>query len=189
MDKETKGDINNKFSFASLINKKNIKIILLLIAFLIAIIICLGIDSGNANKVNTSGTKESNSGYLTTLEYCSRLETRLEGVLSKIDGAGQIKVMITVDGSPELVYASDTDSKTSSSNSGTVTSTNSSSPIIVSKGGGSDALVRTENLPSVKGVIVVSSGAGNVGVKLDILSAVSKLLDISTDRISVLKGI
>ena len=50
-------------------------------------------------------------------------------------------------------------------------------------------LILTENLPTVKGVIVVSSGANDIGIKLDILNAVSTLLDISTDKISVLKGI
>ena len=97
--------------------------------------------------------------------------------------------MITVDGSPELVYATDSDEKVSTNSSGTTTSSNSSSPIIVTINGSDNALILTENLPAVKGVIVVSSGANNVSVKMDILNAVSKLLDISVDKISVLKGV
>jgi stage III sporulation protein AG len=38
-------------------------------------------------------------------------------------------------------------------------------------------------------VIIVSSGAGDVAVKLNILNAVATLLDVSTDKVSVLKGI
>lgn len=183
-------DKSNKFKsfITNMLNKKNIKIIILLILFTIAVIIFLSVDGSSKNTVNTS-TNEKNNRYLSTLDYCYELENRLESVLSQIKGAGQVKVMLTVDGSPELIYASDTDTKTSSNSSGTTTSTSSSSPIIITNNGGSGALVLTENLPMVKGVIVVSSGAENIGIKLDILQAVSKLLDISTDKISVLKGV
>ena len=107
--------------------------------------------------------------------------------MSKIDGAGEVTVMVSLDGSPELVYASDNDSKTSSTANGTTTTT--SSNLIIVNGSDSGALILKENLPSVKGVIVVSSGANNVAIKLDILNAVSTLLDISTDKINILKGI
>ena len=50
-------------------------------------------------------------------------------------------------------------------------------------------MILTEVLPKVKGVIVVSSGANDISIKLDILNSVSTLLDISTDKINVLKGI
>lgn len=175
-----------KFNILSLFTGKNLKIIILSIIVLIALIMFIGISD------NTTSTKDSSLNedrtYQTTLEYCKQIENKLETLLSQIDGAGQVKVMITVDGSPELVYASDTDTKTSSNSNGT-TSTSSSSLIIVSGNGNSNALILTENLPAVKGVIIVSSGASNISIKLDILNAVSTLLDISTDQISVLKGI
>jgi stage III sporulation protein AG len=97
--------------------------------------------------------------------------------------------MVSVDGSPELVYATEDDNKITNNSSGTTSQSNSSSPIIVDVGGKKSALILTENLPKVKGVIVVSSGAGNVAVKLNILNAVSTLMDISVDKVSVLKGL
>lgn len=175
-----------KLNILSLFTSKNIKIIVLSIIVLIALIMFIGI-SDNSSKTNDSSINKPEN-YQTTLEYCGQIEHKLETLLSQMDGAGHVKVMITVDGSPELVYASDTDTKTSSNSNGT-TSTSSSSPIIVSGNGNSNALILTENLPAVKGVIVVSSGASNIGIKLDILNAVSTLLDISIDKISVLKGI
>lgn len=117
------------------------------------------------------------------------LENKLIDVLSKVDGAGDVRVMVTVDGSPELIYANEQDKTSSSSTSGNSTSSTYSSPIIVNVNGSSSALVMTEVLPAVKGVIVVSSGAGNVSTKLNLLKAVSTLLDISTDQITVLKGV
>ena len=76
-----------------------------------------------------------------------------------------------------------------SNNSSGSTTTSSSNLIIVENDGNEKPLVLTENLPNVKGVIVVSSGANDISVKLDILNAISTLLNISTDKISVLKGI
>ena len=97
--------------------------------------------------------------------------------------------MVTVDGSPELIYANEQDKTTSSNSSGTTSSSTYSSPIIIDANGSSSALVMTEVLPAVKGVIVVSSGAGNVATRLNLLNAVSTLLDISIEQVTVLKGV
>lgn len=176
-----------KFNILSLLTGKNLKIIILCIILIIALVLFISV-SDNSNNNSENSTSEKEYKYQTTMEYCNEIETKLEALLSQIEGAGQVKVMVTVDGSPELVYASDTDTKTSSTSNGSTTTT-SSSPIIVNTNGSSNALILTENLPSVKGVIVVSSGANQVSIRLDILNAVSTLLDISTDKISVLKGI
>lgn len=174
-----------KFKFMALFSKKNIKIIVALILMLFIIILLLNLgDDTSKQTASTASTKS----YISTLEYCEKLEKKLEAVISQIDGAGDVKVMITVEGSPELIYVSDTDTKTSTTTNGT-TSTTTSSPIIVGGSGNSSGLIMTEKLPSVKGVIVVSSGAGEIGTKLNILNAIATLLDISTEKITVLKGV
>ena len=179
-DKDSK-----KFSLIKLLSGKSLKIIILCLVLVIAFILFLNV--GNNSEIS-SNKEYVEKTYKTTMEYCTELESKLEGVLSQIKGAGNVKVMLSVEGSPELVYALDSDTKVSTNNNSSTT-TNSSSPIIVQTNGNSSPLILTENLPIVKGVIVVSSGASDIGIKLDILSAVSTLLDISTDKISVLKGI
>ena len=170
-----------------LFSGKYIRLIILVVLLLVGILILLP----DSNKVTAKQTSSLNvnSTFITTLQYCSKLEEKLKSVLSSVKGAGNVDVMIAVDGSPELVYAKNSDEKVSTNSSGTTTSSNSSSPIIVTVNGSDNALILTENLPAVKGVIVVSSGANDVSVKMDILNAVSKLLDISIDKISVLKGV
>lgn len=187
--KNSSGDLNNKHDYKSLLSKiftkKNIKILALIIIGVFALILFMGIGGESEEKTDSvSGNKI----YTSTLEYCAELENKLEKVLSGISGAGNVRVMVSVDGSPELVYATNADNKTSSTSNGS-TVTTSSNPIIVESNGNANPLILTENLPEVKGVIVVSSGAGDVSIKLDILNAVSTLLNISTDKISVLKGI
>ena len=142
----------------------------------------------SGTKTTTKTTMTSSIQYQTSLDYSKQLETKLESVLSQIKGAGNVKVMITLDGSPELVYAMDSNEKVSN-NTGGSTTTSSSTPILVQTNGATSPLILTEVLPKVKGVIVVSSGANDISIKLDILNSVSTLLDISMDKINVLKGI
>lgn len=167
-------------------SKKNFKFVVALILLLIALIIYISFSGSAETKTETKELTSSN--YITTMEYCEKLEDKLQSIISQIDGAGNVKVMVTVDGSPELIYVSDTDTKTSTTTNGTTTTT-TSSPIIVGSGSSSGGIVMTEKLPKVKGVIVVSTGAGQIGIKLNILNAIATLLDISTDNITILKGV
>lgn len=182
-----KDEKKEKFNISKLFTAKNIKILILVAVALIVAVVLLGAGSNNTTNISTTSSKTY--GYISTLDYCAELESKLQNVLSNVKGAGDVKVMVTVDGSPELVYAKEEDSKVSSNSAGTTTSSSSASPIIVTTGGESNALILTENLPEVKGVIVVSSGANDVSIKMGILNAVSTLLDISIDKVSVLQGI
>lgn len=174
-----------KINFMKLFSGKNLKIIILCIIFVVALILFLKMSG---TKSTTKTTTTSSIQYQTSLDYSKQLETKLESVLSQIKGAGNVKVMMTLDGSPELVYAMDSNEKVSN-NTGGSTTTSSSTPILVQTNGTTSPLILTEVLPKVKGVIVVSSGANDISIKLDILNSVSTLLDISTDKINVLKGI
>lgn len=182
---EPKKEFKPKFNLVKLFNAKNIKLIVLVVILIVGLILFIKIG-GTKSSVKSSQSTELE--YQTTMSYCEQLEKKLEKVLSQVKGAGQVKVMISLEGSPELVYAMDSDSKVSSTNSGSTT-TSSSTPIIIQRNGKSGPLILTEKLPNVKGVIIVSSGANDVSIKIDILNSVSTLLDISTDKINVLKGV
>ena len=189
LDKETHFKKMNYLEiFSRFANKKSLKVVILILVGIIGLILLFGFDFKKDDKSNSSSVVTS-SGYISTIDYCKLIENKLTEILSAVDGAGQVSVMITVDGSPELVYANEKDQTSSSNSSGSVTTSTYSSPIIVNVNGTSTALVMTEILPVVKGVIVVASGAGNVATKLDLLNAVSTLLDISTNQVTILKGV
>ena len=180
--------INLAELFAKFMSKRGLKIVFLVLVGIVGLILLFGFDF-KRDKVVNSDDVVSSTGYIGTIDYCKLIENKLIDVLSAVDGAGQVSVMITVDGSPELVYANEKDQTSSTNSSGSVTTATYSSPIIVNANGSSTALVMTEILPKVKGVIVVASGAGNVATKLDLLNAVSTLLDISTNQVTILKGV
>lgn len=184
---DTKDDNQKpKFNFVKLFSGKNLKIIVLVIICIIGIILFLKMTT--TKSTSSKSTTVSSSSYKTTLEYSEILENKLENLLSQIKGAGNVKVMISLEGSPELVYAMDSNEKVSNNQNGSTT-TSASSPILIENKGSSSPLILTEKLPKVKGVIVVSTGASDISIKLDILNSVSTLLDISIDKINVLKGI
>jgi len=93
-------------------------------------------------------------------------------VLSAIDGAGDVKCMITLNGEVERVVAYSNDEKKSSSSN---TSTVSKEPILITVNGKTEPLVLYEIMPSIKGIVIVASGADNIKVKLSLLKAVQAL--------------
>ncbi len=135
-------------------------------------------------QTQNSGTQNAEE----TLRSEQELENRLETVLSSIRGAGHVEVMITYESGPELVTAMNTDINSNRSESldgSTEQQTESQKPATVSGNGGTEPIVLTEKQPSVRGVIVVAEGAGNIAVRLDLQRAVQTVLDVPVANIEV----
>lgn len=135
-----------------------------------------GISCGmNADKANDS-VSETTSKAPNEKE----LEVRLSEILTKINGAGRVKVMITYDNTTEIVTAED-----QNRTNGDGGSSEEVSPATVSYGGNEEPIILTELMPRIRGVIVVADGATNIKVKVDLQTAVQTVLGVSLDRISV----
>jgi len=158
---------------------------LIMILVLLVVAVMLYNFSG-FNLVNNS-QESGEIGYTTSLEYIDKIESKLMEVVGGIKGAGKVKVMISINSSPELEVANNMEEKTVTTSSGT-TSTITNEPIIVQKNGEETPLILKETLPSINGVIVVSSGASDVKVRLDIINAVSTVLNIDLNKIEVFVG-
>lgn len=122
------------------------------------------------------------------------LEQKLKNILSRIEGAGEVEVMITYETGTEIVPAisvdTQTTTKTDTRDNGTSTtdSQNTQSEIVTINGsGGSSALVLKEKSPIVKGVIVVAKGADDITVKLNLLKAVQTILNVGSHQVDVYK--
>lgn len=122
-------------------------------------------------------------------QYRTELEEELQSLLSCIDGAGRVEVMVTLQGSYEYVYALENKNSSDSSQSETssgLREENESSYIIVDTEEGEKALIRTELSPPIAGVVVVCEGAGDEVVCERIILAVTTALDISSKRVCVI---
>lgn len=169
---------------SKIVNKlKKIKHIQIYIALVFIVVILLIYFSTFSSKKTTNTTQTSS----TIEQYVSTLESRMGAALSEIKGAGTVSVMITLSSGTGLILAETNESKTINSG-GNSTITVSSQPVIISKNGVSSPVVLSETLPEIKGVIVVSSGAANAKVKLELIKAVQALLDVPSGSIEVFEG-
>ncbi len=110
-------------------------------------------------------------------EYVEKLERKMASSLSKISGAGEVTVMISVDEGVGTIIAEDV--KITEENGKT---TKSSSPVLV----GGKPIVLGEKYPEIKGVVVVCKGAGNIRVKMAVLDAVTTMFGIPANKVQIL---
>lgn len=151
---------------------KNFEIILSLI--IIAVVLLIYFSVSEKDKPTEAQTSKS-SASLT-----EGLEERLSNILSKIDGVGEVDVLITYNSTEEQVTAS-TNNSHSTTTGATTTTTSTMTPIISNQ----NVIVLQEKMPEIIGVIVVAEGADDVRVKLKILSAVSTALNINQNSIQI----
>lgn len=179
---------NYKEKFKDLIDKiksvKNIEIIVAVV-LIAALILGYSLITTDKKKVQTQKTIEQNQEMSLTDE----VEKKLADVLSKIDGAGKVEIMVTYKGSTEKVIANTKSTHSNSSNgSGSIntsTSTITETPIVISSNGSSRLYVLKEIMPEVTGAIVVAEGASNARVRLELMRAVQTILDINANSIEI----
>lgn len=167
---------------------KNIKHIeLIVVAIFVVVLLMVYISSSKKTKtINQNITSEAKLE-----EYGEMLENKIAGILTRINGAGDVSVLITFDGRISYEYATESEEITTSNSisNGTNTKTTTNEKIIiVNQNGKSGPLIVKEIYPPVSGVVVVSKGASNVAVRLNIISAVETALGISANKIMVLEA-
>lgn len=115
------------------------------------------------------------------------VEARLGELLSQVEGAGKVRVMLTVSAGEETVYQ--TDQTTEQRQSGDETEkTVSVTTVLVSSSSSEEAPVPVKVLsPVYQGAVVVAEGGGTPSVRLDLVRAVSSLTGLGADRITVVK--
>ena len=111
------------------------------------------------------------------------LEERLGKALSKVDGAGEVLVILTVQTGMERVLA------TNRSVEQTSDSRNMGEDIVVISGkGGEEALLIRQNYPTFQGALLICSGGEDPSVRLQLTEAVSALTGLGADRIAICSG-
>ncbi|HEY8444038.1 MAG TPA: hypothetical protein VIL24_04495 [Clostridia bacterium] len=152
----------------------------------VALILLIYFSNFSCSSKKTSQERNYQSAY----DYCQQVETKLKRILSTIKNAGQVDVMITFESTPERViaYITSTSSNISGNGDGIYNenTNNTSTPQIIYVKGDQMPLILKEISPKVTGVLVVAQGADDVKVKIDIINAVSVVLDVSPDKIKVL---
>jgi stage III sporulation protein AG len=103
----------------------------------------------------------------------------MEQILSRIQGAGTVKVLLSESRGKKVVYQTD--------QSGSGDNLRIETVIITDADRRQEGLRQTVLAPSYQGAIVVCQGADRAEVRLAIVEAVSDLTGLGADKISVLK--
>lgn len=104
-----------------------------------------------------SSSKSEKDKDFSVTTYSTEIENDLQTVISQIQGAGETKVLLTMENSVEYVYLKDSTTKTK------------------------------EIEPLIRGVLVVCEGGDDPVVVERITNAVTKALDISTAKVCITK--
>ena len=118
------------------------------------------------------------------------LEEKLENILSQIEGAGELDVMITYESSEEIQPAFNTNTTTEETKEvdkqggeRTVTTSSENKTMITSSS--NEPIVIKTNQPKINGVIVVATGAKDLTVKETLYSAVQTALQIQPHQVEI----
>ena len=162
----------------------------LIIVIIIAILVLAFGNFGGENK-NSQKTVTEKESSLQIEDYIAENESRLEKILTAVQGAGRVKVMITVSEKSEKVVATDKKSQTKQEvekENSVRDSVQESTTVIYGSGTEEKPFVIKEKLPAISGVVVAATGAGDEGVKLELYEAVKALYGLSGHRIKIVKG-
>lgn len=182
--------------------KKKIENLIVLIVILIVTVVAINYIWSDGKKdidgtIDNYDVKES-VGVVQVNNNLSEddLELKLENILKKISGVGNVKVMLTYSESSILKPIYNEDSSVSSTNetdsSGgtrTVTETDSQKEVVYKENtdGSKEPITQSISSPKIEGAIIVAVGAEDANVKTSIVQAVEAATGLATHKIQVFK--
>ena len=107
------------------------------------------------------------------------IQESLEDILSCVDGAGKVRILLTQLEGELTVYQTDENSSSDSLRTETV--------ILSDSQRGQTGLIRQVNPPVYQGAVVLCQGADSAAVRLAITEAVAAATGLTADKITVLK--
>lgn len=181
--------------------KKKTENLVVLIVILIVTVVAINYIWSDKKDTDGSNDKDSVKKSTEIVQVNSDisqddLELKLENILKKISGVGNVKVMLTYSESSILkpIYnedssVSNTNETDSSGGTRTVTETDSKKEVVYkdNNDGSKEPLTQSISSPKIEGAIVVAVGAEDVNVKASIVQAVEAATGLATHKIQVFK--
>ena len=146
---------------------------LVILAGLILLLLPTGEKEGEAREE----TEQTQSAF-----DLAATEARLSQALSKIHGAGEVTVVLTVANGPRQILAENVDRDGSQGEEKTET-------VVLSRGSGSQETVTVQEIyPRYQGALLVCAGGDDPTVRLQLTEAMSALTGLGADKISISQG-
>jgi len=179
------------------------KLIMLFMAGILIILLSFPNIFGGKTKTKESSQNsgniilqnDTNMTSYDTNTYITDMENKLENILRKVSGIGEVKVMITLKASKEQVTLKDSPYTQESLNEvdgeGGSRTDNSvkreESTVLVTKDGNSEPYIIQELEPDVEGVVIIAEGGDNIDIILDIMEAAEVLFNVPAHKVKVMK--
>lgn len=179
---------------------KNLIAVCIVLGFiLIAMNVLLpGNKNLTSNKLSSKVTAENIDNTAISKEtdeksYEEKQKTDLKNILKKMNGVGDVEVMMSFENGDEKVPAYDkntqklTTEETDNEGGKRVNNQNTDGTTIVmtTSDGNNEPFILTTYKPKINGVIILAEGATNSKIKYEIEQAVSKLYNVSLDKVNV----
>ena len=182
-------------------DKKKIENLVFFIVILIITIVIINII-WNGNKTTNKQEDNPSSKQLATstdeqikqdTTQTTNLEEKLEAILSKIQGVGNVKVCINYSESSEVVAmynetskVSDTEESDTSGGTRKIQETDSKKDIIYKEENGEKTPITQKVVqPKIEGAIITAKGANDMTTKTNIIQAVEAATGLATHKIQV----
>ena len=145
---------------------------------------------GEAVGGGKDGGEKTESGAFAEEKYRLELQKEVEELLGSIEGAGEVKVMITLRESEELIVEKDLEKDQKQTREGGGTERNGNEMILnetTVQDGEKEPFVKKKIYPKVEGVVVAADGVGRGRVRTDLTEAVQALFGLEAHKVKVLK--
>lgn len=148
-------------------------------------------DNNSNNQQNGTNTTSYD-----TNTYITEMEKKLENILKKVSGIGEVEVMITLKASKEQVTLKDSpytqeslneDDGEGGSRTNSSIKREESTVLITTEDGNSKPYIIQELEPDVEGIVVIAEGGDNIEVEMDIVEATKVLFNVPMHKVKVMK--
>ena len=178
-------------------NKKKIENLVFLLVILIITVISINVIWNGDKKKEDDTSTESNTKHLAKnnndTDNETTLESKLENILSKINGVGKADVMLTYTESTQMVpvynkteKTSNTDESDSGGGTRKIQESDVSQEVVYEDENGKNVIATQKTInPKIEGAIITAEGASNPTIKTSIIQAVEAATGLSTHKIQV----
>lgn len=192
-----------KKELTKILGQKSLKNLIAVCLVLAFILIAMNVLSPNSkslssNKLSSTTVQENVDNSEVTNEedeknYEEKQKTDLKNILKKMNGVGDVEVMMSFENGEEKVPAYDKSTQKSTTeetdNQGgkrvNTQNTDGSTIVMTTSDGDNEPFILKTYKPKIIGVIILAEGAENSKTKYEIEQAVSKLYNLSLDKVNV----
>lgn len=139
---------------------------------------------------------ETNTTSYDSNTYIKEMENKLESILRKVNGIGEVEVMITLKASKEQVTLKDSpytqeglneeDGEGGNRTNNSI-SREESTVLVTNENGETVPYIIQELEPEIEGVVVIAEGGDNAMIIKDIMEAAEVLFDVPVHKVKVMK--